>query len=595
MRAGKDFKGEKPRNFKQTLKKLQKHLTKYKISLIIVMVLACGSAAFSIVGPRLLGNVTNEVFAGLMSRFAGGGGIDFSAIGKMLIFVLGLYVISAMFSYAMGWLMTGIAQKVAYRLRNEVSEKIHKMPFKAFDGKPHGDVMSIITNDIDTLSQNLNQSVTQVISSLIMVVGVIVMMLTIDVIITLIALLILPLSIIIVSLLVKVSQKHFKNERAQLGRVNGQVEEAFGALGTVAAFNAHKRVLDSFDDDNDRLYRSAFRSMGYSGLMMPIMLFIGNLCYVAVAIVGGLFIIRGRILPGDIQAFIQYIRQLTHPLSHIAQMMGMLQSTTAAAERVFEFLELPDEAFGGNRPAGSISGNVELRNVKFGYDNEKVIINNFSATIKQGQKIAIVGQTGAGKTTLIKLLMRFYDVDSGAIEIDGINLCEYDKSAIRKAFGMVLQDTWLFNGSILDNIKYSRPGASDSDAIAAAKCAHAHNFIKALPGGYNMEINEEISNISQGQKQLLTIARAILADPKILILDEATSSVDTLTEAKIQKAMDTLMAGRTSFIIAHRLSTIVSADLIFVIKDGDIIEQGNHSELIGKNGFYSQLYNSQFV
>jgi ATP-binding cassette subfamily B protein len=597
MRRIKQEVTQKPQNFKVTTAKLMRYLTVYRASLITVLILAVGSSVFAILGPRLLGNVTNEVFAGLMSKFTGGDGIDFAQIGEMLLLVLALYVVSAVFSYVMGWLMTGVAQKVSYKLRNEISGKIHKMPFGSFDGKSHGDIMSVITNDIDTLSQSLNQSVTQIISSIVMIIGVIVMMFSIDWAITLISLVILPISVILVSLIIKVSQKHFKTQQEYLGRVNGQVEEMFGALNVVNAFNAQEKAIESFERDNQVLYKSAFKSQSFSGLMMPVIMFIGNLGYVAVAIVGGLFVIRGRILPGDIQAFIQYNRQLTHPMSQIAQVTTMIQSTVAAAERVFEFLDNEEERTERDLPhtgESDIRGDVEFRNVKFGYNSEQIIINDFSARVKRGQKIAIVGPTGAGKTTVIKLLMRFYDLNGGQISVDGKDIREYDKASIRAAFGMVLQDTWLFNGTIAENIRYANENATHEEVVEAAKAARAHHFIKTLPGSYNMEINEEISNISEGQKQLLTIARAILANPKMLILDEATSSVDTRTEIRIQKAMNELMVGRTSFIIAHRLSTIRGADLILVMRDGDIVEQGNHEELIAQNGFYSQLYNSQF-
>ncbi|MCL2036685.1 MAG: ABC transporter ATP-binding protein/permease [Oscillospiraceae bacterium] len=596
---------EKPRNTKAVFKKLVNYLASYKLTLLFTLVLAAGGAVFSIVGPKLLGNVTNELFTGLMGKFVGGdsGGIDFAKIGGMLLFILGLYITSALFSYILGWMMTGVAQKVTYKLRNEVSAKIHKMPFGYFDSadsKGRGDTISIIINDVDTLSQSLNQSVAQVIQSIIMVVGVIAMMFSIDWIITLISMITLPISFILISVIVKSSQKHFKTQQEYLGKINGQVEEVFGSLNIVSAFNAEEKSLKAFDADNAVLCSSAFKSQAFSGLMMPIMMFIGNLGYVAVAIVGGLFVISGRILPGDIQAFIQYTRHMTHPIGQIAQVSGMIQSTIAAAERVFEFLEETEEIPDIENAvfADNIKGSVEFKNVKFGYSPDKMIINDFSAKIKPGQKIAIVGPTGAGKTTVIKLLMRFYELNGGEILIDGVNIRDYDKASIRAAFGMVLQETWLFNGTILENIKYAREDSTDEEAISAAKAARAHHFIKTLPDGYNMEINEEISNISDGQKQLLTIARAILSNPKILILDEATSSVDTRTEIQIQKAMDALLEGaqaRTSFIIAHRLSTIRGADLILVMKDGDIIEQGNHEGLLAQNGFYAELYNSQFA
>jgi ATP-binding cassette subfamily B protein len=598
---------EKPKNFKSTLKQLLSYLKPFKLSLIIVLVLAVASAAFGIAGPKLLGNVTNEVFTGLMSKFTGGDGINFTKIAQMLLFVLGLYLISAVFSYVLGWLMTDISQKITYKLRNEISEKIHRMPFQYFDrkdspgessnSKSRGEIMSIITNDIDTLSQSLNQSIAQVITSIIMLIGVIIMMFTIDPAITLISLIILPISVILVSLTVKLSQKHFKNQQEYLGKVNAQVEETFGGLNIVSAFNAGEKTLENFNRDNEVLYKSAFKAQSFSGLMMPLMLFMGNLNYVAVAIAGSLFVIQGRILPGDIQAFIQYTRQMTHPIGHIAQMSSMIQSTIAAAERVFEFLanqeEHAQEQCTIYNLQYTIKGNVEFKNVRFGYNPDKTIINNFSAKIKQGQKIAIVGPTGAGKTTVIKLLMRFYDLDGGEILIDDVSIRDYNKSEIRRAFAMVLQDTWLFNGTIMDNIRYANANATKEEVVNAAKAAHAHNFIKTLPQGYDMQINEEISNISSGQKQLLTIARAILANPKILILDEATSSVDTRTEIRIQKAMSELMENRTSFIIAHRLSTIRDCDMIFVMDKGQIVERGTHNELLDKNGLYCRLISAE--
>ncbi|MDR0222238.1 MAG: ABC transporter ATP-binding protein/permease [Oscillospiraceae bacterium] len=592
---------EKAKNFKATLKTLFAYLSPYKIALAFIFAFAAGSTAFAIVGPKILGNATTELFSGLMNKLSGGAGINFSKIGRILLTVLVLYVTSALFSYVQGWLMTNVAQKLTYNLRKDLSEKIHRMPFKFFDSKNHGETLSIITNDIDTLSQSLNQSVTQMITSIVSIVGVFAMMLSIDVVMTLVALIIVPVSLILISVTVKISQKHFKNQQEYLGHVNGQIEEVFGAQNIVRAFNAEERVMEQFDKDNGMLYRSAWRSQAFSGLMMPIMTFVGNLGYVAVAIIGGYFTIRGRINVGDIQAFIQYTRQFTQPMGQIAQVSGMVQSTVAAAERVFEFLGGEEETDGAERerapiPPSGIAGDVEFKNARFGYDEGKIIINDFSAKIDAGRKIAIVGPTGAGKTTIIKLLMRFYDVNGGSILVDGRDLRDYDRREIRSAFGMVLQDTWLFNGTIMENIRYGRRNgeASDDEVIAAAKAAHAHHFIKTLPGGYDMELNEEVTNVSQGQKQLLTIARAVLADPKILILDEATSSVDTLTETRIQKAMDDLMRGRTSFIIAHRLSTIKNADLILVMRNGDIAEQGGHDELIAKNGFYAELYNSQF-
>jgi len=587
---------EKAKNFKATLKTLIKYLSEFKVSLIFVFIFAIGSTIFAIVGPKILGNATTEIFNGLMSKTSTDGGIDFEKIGGILLTVLILYIISALFSYIQGWLMTGVSQKLTYNLRDQLSRKIHRMPFSFFDSKNHGETLSIITNDIDTLSHSLNQSVSQIISSFVMVIGILVMMFSIDWIMTMISLVVMPVSILLISVTVKFSQKHFKNQQEYLGHVNGQIEEVFGSQNVVRAYNAEGRVIERFGQDNDMLYRSAWKSQAFSGLMMPIMTFVGNVGYVAVAIIGGYFVIKGRIQVGDIQSFIQYTRQFTQPLTQIAQVSNMIQSTVAAAERVFEFLDEKEEVAQTKHPvsAENVTGKVEFKHVRFGYSPEKIIIHDFSAKVSPGKKIAIVGHTGAGKTTMIKLLMRFYDVNGGNILVDGHDLREYDKGEIRGAFGMVLQDTWLFNGSVMENIRYGRTGATDEEVIAAAKAAHAHNFIKTLPGGYDMELNEEVTNVSQGQKQLLTIARAILADPRILILDEATSSVDTRTEERIQKAMDALMKGRTSFIIAHRLSTIRNADLILVMRDGDIVEQGNHDELIRKDGVYANLYNSQF-
>ncbi|MDR0197567.1 MAG: ABC transporter ATP-binding protein/permease [Oscillospiraceae bacterium] len=587
---------EKPKNFKATLKTLSAYLSAYKVALAFVFAFAAGSTVFAIVGPKILGNATTELAKGLMGKLTGGTGIDFAKISGILLTVLCLYIVSALFSYIQGWLMTGVSQKLTYKLRKNLSEKIHRMPFKFFDSKNHGETLSIITNDIDTLSQSLNQSLTQIITSIVTVIGILAMMLSIDWVMTLIALVVMPVSIVLVSVVVKISQKHFKNQQEYLGHVNGQIEEVFGAQNTVRAFNAENRVMKRFDEDNGMLYHSAWRAQAFSGLMMPTMMFVGNLGYVAVAIIGGYFTIHGRINVGDIQAFIQYTRQFTQPLGQIAQVSGMVQSTFAAAERVFEFLgseEMPPSA---EKPhsASDITCSVEFKHVRFGYNEEKIIINDFSAKIRAGQKIAIVGPTGAGKTTIIKLLMRFYDVYCGSILVDGRDLRVYDRSEIRSAFGMVLLDTWLFNGSIMENIRYGRLCAADDEVIAAARAAHAHHFIKTLPDGYNMTLNEEVTNVSQGQKQLLTIARAVLAAPRILILDEATSSVDTLTESRIQRAMDDLMRERTSFVIAHRLSTIKNADLILVMRDGDIAEQGSHDELIARGGFYAELYNSQF-
>ena len=578
------------------MKQLLKYLMDYKVAIIFTIVFAIGSTVFAIVGPKILGNATTELFNGIMSKISGGEGINFSEIARILIFLICLYAVSALFSYIQGWLMTGVSQKLTYKLRKQISEKIHRMPFNYFDEKNHGEVLSIVTNDVDTLSQSLNQSATQIITSVVTVIGVLAMMLSIDWIMTLICLLVLPISMIFISLVVGKSQKHFKNQQEYLGHVNGQIEEVFGGQSIVRVFNAEEKVTDAFEKDNEMLYKSAWKSQFLSGLMQPIMNFISNLSYVAIAIIGGIFAVQGRITVGSIQSFIQYSKQFTQPITQLAQVSNMLQSTAAAAERVFEFLAQPeeDQTVPNAVSIEGLKGNVEFRNVHFGYTPDKIIINDFSAKVSEGQKIAIVGPTGAGKTTMIKLLMRFYDVNSGAILVDGHDLRDFNRSELRQMFGMVLQDTWLFNGTIMENIRYGRLDATDEEVIAAAKSAHVHRFIQTLPDGYNMELNEEASNVSQGQKQLLTIARAILADPKILILDEATSSVDTRTEERIQKAMDNLMKGRTSFVIAHRLSTIRDADLILVMRDGDIVEQGNHEELLAKGGFYAELYNSQF-
>lgn len=588
--------GEKAKDFKGTMKALLSYLGKYRFAIILVVVFAIGSAAFSIIGPKLLGNATTEIFEGLIGKITSQGGIDFGVIGSTLIFLLFLYAVSAIFSFIQGILMTNVSQKVSYQLRKALSEKIHRIPMKYFDGKTHGEVLSRVTNDIDTLSQSLNQSMTQVITSITTVIGVLIMMFSISWLMTLVALLILPLSLFLVAGVVKKSQKYFQAQQEYLGHVNGQVEEVYGGHSIVRAFNREEEVVKEFNQYNNTLYESAWKSQFLSGMMMPIMTFIGNISYVIISILGGYLAVKQTITVGDIQSFIQYVRSFNQPIAQVAQVANMLQSTAAAAERVFEFLneEEEDQTVANPVHIDNLEGNVTFDHVRFGYIPEKTIIHDFSAKIEQGQKIAIVGPTGAGKTTMIKLLMRFYDVTDGAILIDGHNVKDFNRSELRDMFGMVLQDTWLFNGSIMENIRYGRVEATDEEVIAAAKSAHAHHFIKTLPAGYQMELNEEASNVSQGQKQLLTIARAILADPKILILDEATSSVDTRTEVRIQKAMDNLMRGRTSFVIAHRLSTIRDADLILVMKDGDIVEQGNHEQLLEKNGFYAELYNSQF-
>ncbi len=588
---------DKPKDFKHTTKKLvNTYLAKYKFSLIIVFIFAIGSTIFTIVGPKILGNATTEVFNGIVSKMSGGSGIDFTKIAEILITLLVLYIISAVFSFIQGFTMTGVSQKITYKLRADISKKINKLPMKYFDKKTHGEVLSIITNDVDTLSMNLNQSITQIITSVCTVFGILIMMLTISWEMTLISLIILPISGIIVKNIVGKSQKYFKRQQDYLGHVNGQVEETFGGLDIVKAFNGEERATLEFKNANDELYTSAWKSQFLSGLMFPIMNFVANIGYVGVAVAGGYLALNGTITVGNIQSFIQYNKQFTHPINQIAQISGMLQAMIAAAERVFEFLEQAEEEETKNKniDTSKLKGNVEFKNVKFGYDEGKIIINEFSSTIKEGQKIAIVGPTGAGKTTIVKLLMRFYDVSSGEILVDGHNIKDFERGELRKIFGMVLQDTWLFGGTVKENIKYGKEDATDDEIIDAAKAAHVHHFIKTLPNGYNSILNEESSNVSAGQKQLLTIARVILTDPKILILDEATSSIDTRTEIEIQKAMDNLMEGRTSFIIAHRLSTIKNADLILVMNHGDIVEQGTHEELLNKNGFYADLYNSQF-
>ena len=587
---------EKAKDFKGTMKKLMGYLTQYKTGLLLVVIFAIGSTIVNIAGPKILGKATTELFHGLISKVSGGSGIDFDKIEKILIGLMCLYVCSALFSFIQGYIMTGVSQKLTYRMRKEISEKIDRLPMGYFDKMTHGEILSRITNDVDTLSQSLNQSATQVITSVATIIGVLVMMLSISPLMTVIAILILPLSMELIGMIVKRSQRYFKEQQEYLGYVNGQVEEVYGGHNIVKAFNKEDDVIDEFDRDNDRLYRSAWKSQFLSGMMMPIMQFVGNLGYVAVVILGGYLAIKKTIEVGDIQSFIQYVRNFTQPIQQVAQVANMLQSTAAASERVFEFLEEPEEEAAPENPVvlKNPEGAVEFEHVHFGYNPEHTIIHDFSVKVEPGQKIAIVGPTGAGKTTMVKLLMRFYDVSGGSIKVDGHDIREFDRGELRRMFGMVLQDTWLFKGSIEDNIRYGKLDATHEDVVKAADAAYAHRFIQTLPGGYGMELNEEASNVSQGQKQLLTIARAILADPKILILDEATSSVDTRTEVRIQKAMDNLMKGRTSFIIAHRLSTIRDADLILVMKEGDIVEMGRHEELLAKNGFYADLYNSQF-
>ena len=588
--------GEKAKDFKGTIKKLLSYMGNFKAGVIVVMLFAVGSTVFNILGPKILGKATTALSEGLMAKITGTGGIDFDKIGKILLLTLGLYGISAVFNFVQGYIMTGITQKICYRLRKEISEKINKMPMKYFETRTYGEVLSRITNDVDTLGQSLNQSVTQLITSATTLIGVFVMMLSISPILTLIAVAILPITGILVAFVVKRSQKYFIKQQEYLGKINGQIEEVYGGHVVIKAFNKEDAVIDEFNKTNEVLFESAWKSQFMSGMMHPVMMFVGNLGYVAVALVGALLAIRDAITIGDIQAFIQYVKNFTQPIQQVAQISNMLQSMAAAAERVFEFLSEEEEVQIAENPVrlDEIKGAVKFQNVRFGYNENQIVIKNFSADVKPGQKIAIVGPTGAGKTTMVKLLMRFYDVNDGAILLDGENIKNFNRMELRDAFGMVLQDTWLFKGTIMENIRYGRLDATDEEVIAAAKAAHAHHFIMNLPGGYQMELNEDASNVSQGQKQLLTIARAILADNKVLILDEATSSVDTRTEVMIQKAMDNLMEGRTSFIIAHRLSTIRDADLIFVMKDGDIIEQGNHEALLKKKGFYAELYNAQF-
>ena len=604
MRGPRGANQEKAKDFKGTMGKLlNKYMAKYKWQLIIVIIFAIGGTIFNIVGPKILGNATTEIYTGLTSKITGGSGINFENIANILITLLILYVVSMCFSGIQGFVMTNVSQKVTYKMRNDLVSKINKLPMRYFDKKTNGEVLSIITNDIDTLSTNLNQSITQIISASCTLIGILAMMLSISWQMTLVSIIILPITLIIVSFIVSKSQKYFKRQQDYLGHVNGQVEEVYGGHNIVKAFNGEEKAIEKFEQENEVLYKSAWKSQFLSGLMHPIMNFMGNVSYVAVSILGGYYAIKGRITVGNIQSFIQYSKQFNQPIAQIAQISGTLQSMAAAAERIFEFLEEKEEiqelpnAKSITDENGNIilDGNIEFDHVKFGYNPENIIINDFNADVKDGQKIAIVGPTGAGKTTIVKLLMRFYDLNDGAIYIDGNNVTDYNRGDIRKLFGMVLQDTWLFNGTIRDNIKYGKPDATDSEVIEAAKAAHIHHFIKTLPNSYNMVLNEETSNISAGQKQLLTIARVILANPKILILDEATSSIDTRTEIQIQSAMDNLMKGRTSFIIAHRLSTIKNADLILVMDHGDIVEQGSHEELLEKNGFYANLYNSQFA
>ena len=595
-KMGRGMSADKPKNFRKSLGKLFKYMGRYKYAIFAVMVMAAISTVFSVAGPKVMGKATTELANGLMKKVNGTGGIDFTLIGKILLITLALYVTSVAFSFIQGWIMTGITQKLAYRMRREISEKIDRMPMKYFESRPYGDVLSRITNDVDTLGTGLNQSFTMIITSFATIIGTIVMMLTISPLMTLITFCILPVSAVLLGTVIKKSQSYFSTQQKYLGKINGMVEENYSGQLVIKAFNKEAETIEAFDETNEVLFKSAKKSQFLSGIMMPLMSFVGNLGYVGVALSGGFLAIKGLIGIGDIQAFIQYVRNLTEPMQQVAQVVNQVQSMTAAAERVFEFLEEEEEE--ATRDAVSIddefSGSVDFEHVRFGYKADQPVIKDFTVHVEPGQKIAIVGPTGAGKTTIVKLLMRFYDVDAGAIKLDGININNIDRRELRKNFGMVVQDTWLFKGSIMENIRYGRLDATDEDVIEAAKAAYADKFIRTLPGGYDMELNEDASNVSQGQKQLLTIARTILANKKLMILDEATSSVDTRTEVMIQKAMDKLMQGRTSFIIAHRLSTIKNADIILVMKDGDIIEQGSNEKLLEANGFYADLYNSQF-
>ena len=588
--------GEKAKNFRGTIKKLIQYMGNYKIGVMVVMLFAVASTVFGIAGPKILGQATTELFNGLVAKVSGKGEIDFGKIGEILLFLVSVYLVSAACSFIQSFLMTGITQKICFRFRADISSKINRMPMKYFESRTVGEVLSRITNDVDTLGQGLNQSVAQLITSVATLVGILIMMLSISPVMTLIALVILPVSAALIGVVVKFSQKYFVAQQKYLGEINGQVEEVFSGHAIVKAFNKEEDMVKTFRETNDILYQSAWKSQFLSGMMQPIMGFVGNLGYVAVAVAGGMLAIRGSIEVGEIQSFIQYVRQFTQPIAQVAQVSNMLQSTAAAAERVFEFLGEDEEDVAAENPVHlpSMEGRVDFSHVQFGYDPDKIIIHDFNCQVEPGQTVAIVGPTGAGKTTMVKLLLRFYDVQKGSIRVDGHDLREFSRSELRENFGMVLQDTWLFQGTIMENIRYGRLDATDEEVVAAAKAAHAHHFISTLPGGYHMELNEDASNVSQGQKQLLTIARAILADNPIMILDEATSSVDTRTEGRIQKAMNNLMKGRTSFVIAHRLSTIKDADVILVMKDGDIIEQGNHQGLLAKGGFYAELYNSQF-
>ena len=596
MRRGRGPTFEKPKDFKGTFKKLLKYLMQFKAACVVVVIAALCSTLFNVVGPKILGMATTELFAGVQHKLQGTGGIEFGIIGKILAFTLAIYLASSAFSFIQGWLMTGVSQKICFRLRADISEKIDRMPMKYFESHTVGEVLSRITNDIDTLGQGLNQSITQLITSVVTVAGIIIVMLTINPLLTVIAVLVVPLSAALMLVVMKKSQPYFKRQQSSLGEINGQIEETFSGQNVVKAFNREDAVIVEFEKTNGELYESAWKSQFLAGLMQPVMIFVGNIGYAVIAAAGAALAIRGTIKVGDIQAFVQYVKNLTQPISMLAQVSNMLQSMAAAAERVFEFLDEEEETADVADPApiDDIKGDVEFSHVRFGYNEDKVVIKDFSSKVSAGQTVAIVGPTGAGKTTIVKLLMRFYDVNGGSIKVDGTDIRDFRRADLRKLFGMVLQDTWLFKGTIMENIRYGRLDATDEEVIAAAEAANAHHFIKTLPGGYRMELNEEASNVSQGQKQLLTIARAILADNRIMILDEATSSVDTRTETRIQQAMNRLMEGRTSFVIAHRLSTIRDADLILVMREGDIVEQGTHDELLAANGFYADLYNSQF-
>ena len=596
MKGNRPSTTDKAKDFKGTLKQLAHYLSPYKYHILTVVLFAILSAAFSIIGPKIMGNATTEIFNGLMDKISGGSGIDFAKIGRILIFLLGLYAVSAFCTFIQNFLMSGVSQKIAYGLRKQISEKLNHLPMKYFDTKTHGEILSRVTNDVDTVSSNLDQCMTQMITSITTLIGVVIMMLTISPLMTLAVIIIIPIALIILAFIVSHSQKYFQRQQEYLGHVNGKVEEVYGGHNIVKAFNGEEDAREEFQKLNQTLYRSSWKSQFFSGLMHPLMNFIGNLGYVVVSIMGGYLVIQNQITVGDIQSFIQYVRNFMNPLSNVAQVVNLIQATIAAAERVFEFLGEEEEVPETEHPVSTenLSGNITFSHVKFGYNPDKTIIKDFNATVKQGQKVAIVGPTGAGKTTMVKLLMRFYDINSGSIQIDGHDIKEFKRQDLRRMFGMVLQDTWLFSGTIEDNVKYGKMDATFEAVENACREAHADHFIKTLPDSYHMVINEEGNNVSQGQKQLLTIARVILADPKILILDEATSSVDTRTEEYIQKAMDKLMENRTSFIIAHRLSTIRNADLILVMDHGDIVEQGNHEELLKKNGFYAKLYNSQF-